>query len=349
MNGLLREIRNHNSSAANTLERADFCTDSEIQSLTREDLHELFPGSDRLKLRRKIFEIINKHKPIERLLKDLRGFIPDDSIKDALTNNGVLVEYLHLLKDIKAQLNNVQSFLEAHISLLEDIKAQPQQKRDTGSAAKALAGPTSSCFAANETTSQKSPVHVNQSAGVSRSTSYHSVGRSEIAQVTVKYNMVISGQTFEAHHQILSQVKSSAQQLDLVESQSSEDCHVVLVFCPIVSRTGTDVEAAMRNVTGAKPAILVLMHHSHEPKHVATMGTWDYNPKIVQHFSVFYHERSNGLISCKENNDAISGIQQELLKYGVRTEPPYSVHTPYSASEKQGGGLFSSIFSRYNS
>lgn len=51
---------------------------------------------------------------------------------DALTNNGVLVHYLHLMKDMKAQLNNVQSFLEAHIRLLEDIKAQPEQKHDTG-------------------------------------------------------------------------------------------------------------------------------------------------------------------------------------------------------------------------
>lgn len=39
---------------------ADFCTDSEIQSLTREDLHELFPGAEKLKLRRTIFGIIHK-------------------------------------------------------------------------------------------------------------------------------------------------------------------------------------------------------------------------------------------------------------------------------------------------
>lgn len=39
---------------------ADFCTDSEIQSLTREDLHELFPGPEKLKLRRTIFGIIHK-------------------------------------------------------------------------------------------------------------------------------------------------------------------------------------------------------------------------------------------------------------------------------------------------
>lgn len=86
------------------------------------------------------------------------------------------------------------------------------------------------------------------------------------------------------------------------------------------------------------------MHHAYEPKHVATMGTWDYNPKIVQHFSVFYHERANGLISCKENNDAISGIQQELLKHGVDTEK-----REYPASEKKNFGFFSSLYPRYNS
>ncbi|XP_023203134.1 uncharacterized protein LOC111611343 [Xiphophorus maculatus] len=341
MSGLLNEIKTYNANAARTLERADFRTDSEIQSLTRGDLHELFPGSEKLKLRREIFDIINKQKPIEKILKELRNFLPDDSIKDALTSNGVLVDYLHLMKDMKAQLNNVQSFLEAHIHLLEGIKAQPEQKHDTGSAAKALVGPTSSCFVPNDTTSKKSQVQVNQSVGVSRSTSFHSYGRSQVAQVTVNYNMVISGRTFDAHHQILSQVKSSAQQLNLVESQSSEDCQIVLVFCPIVSRTGTDVEAAMKMVTGAKPAILVLMHHAYEPKHVATMGTWDYNPKIVQHFSVFYHERVNGLIRCKENNDAISGIQQELLKHGVHTET-----REYPASEKKGSGFFDYFYPR---
>ncbi|MEQ2297405.1 hypothetical protein AMECASPLE_034437, partial [Ameca splendens] len=130
MNILLKEIRNHSSSAAEKLEHANYRTNAELQSLTREDLHELFPGAEKLKLRKSIFEIINKQKPVKKLLEDLRGFIPDDSIRDALTSNGVLVDYLHLLKDMKTQLNNVQSFLEAHIGLLEDIKAQPQQKCD---------------------------------------------------------------------------------------------------------------------------------------------------------------------------------------------------------------------------
>ncbi|MEQ2186623.1 hypothetical protein GOODEAATRI_030476, partial [Goodea atripinnis] len=73
----------------------------------------------------------------------------------ALTSNGVLVDYLHLLKDTKTQLNNVQSFLEAHIGLLEDIKAQPQQKCDQ-SQAKVLVGETASTHDPREAISQKS-------------------------------------------------------------------------------------------------------------------------------------------------------------------------------------------------
>ncbi|MED6240634.1 hypothetical protein ATANTOWER_024714 [Ataeniobius toweri] len=286
MNILLKEIRNHSSSAAEKLEHADYRTDAELQSLTREDLHELFPGAEKLKLRKSIFEIINKQKPVKKLLEDLRGFIPDDSIRDALTSNGVLVDYLHLLKDMKTQLNNVQSFLEAHIGLLEDIKAQPQQKCDQ-SQAKVLVGATASTHDPREAISQKS-------------------------QVTVKYKMVVSGKTFDAHLQILEQLKSSAQHLNLVES--NDDCQIVFVFCPIVSRIGTDVEAAMKMVIGYEPVILVLMHHAHEAKHVPTMATWYCTPNILQHFNVFYHERMRGLITCKENDVAISGIQNELIK-----------------------------------
>lgn len=42
------------------LAEADLVTDSDIQSLTREDLNELLPGANKLKVRRKIFEIIQK-------------------------------------------------------------------------------------------------------------------------------------------------------------------------------------------------------------------------------------------------------------------------------------------------
>lgn len=70
---------------------------------------------------------------------------------------------------------------------------------------------------------------------------------------TVKYKMVVTGTTFNSHLQVLTQIKNLAPDLNLVqveEGESSEDFQIVIVFCPIVSRPGTDIEAAMKTVTG---------------------------------------------------------------------------------------------------
>lgn len=49
----------------------------------------------------------------------------------ALSDNGVLAEYLHLLKDIKTQMDNIQDFISAHIGFLEESsKDQPDQESD---------------------------------------------------------------------------------------------------------------------------------------------------------------------------------------------------------------------------
>lgn len=68
---------------------------------------------------------------------------------------------------------------------------------------------------------------------------------------------------------------------------------------------------------GDKPIILVVMHHAYEAKSVPSVKTWKDSFKVVLCVHVFYHEKVNGLLSCQENNDAISKIQTELLKYGI--------------------------------
>lgn len=68
---------------------------------------------------------------------------------------------------------------------------------------------------------------------------------------TVKYKMVITGKTFGAHEQLMVQVKSHFRDRAQL-TQSSEDHHIVIVFCPITSRVGTDVEAAMADESGKR-------------------------------------------------------------------------------------------------
>lgn len=65
--------------------------------------------------------------------------------------------------------------------------------------------------------------------------------------------MVISGKTFNAHQQILEKLKALREDPDLnliEQKESDQDCQAIIVFCPIVSRMGTDIDAAMTQVKG---------------------------------------------------------------------------------------------------
>ncbi|KAM6915119.1 uncharacterized protein FYW49_010027 [Xenentodon cancila] len=278
---------------------ADFHTDSEIQSLTREDLCELFPGAEKLRLRRTIFGIIHKRKPINVLLKELQGFIPYEPLKAALSSNGILVDYLHILRDLKSQVNNVQSFLEAHINLLEDIdEAQPAQEPLRGVSTN---DSTSAPYAPVEPYNGQAAVHpyVTQ----------------------VMYQMVVIGKTSDAHLQLMAKVQAQVQ--DRVQLIScSQDCQIVFVFCPVGSRDGTDVDAAMTTVMGDEPVILVLMHCTHEAEHAASTRKWSGHSNVVLQVNVFYQETARGLLRCQGNAAAVSQIQSKLLEYSVLTSVP---------------------------
>lgn len=49
------------------------------------------------------------------------------------------------------------------------------------------------------------------------------------------------------------------------------------------------------------------------------MRTWHDNPEpeVVLHVNVFYHETIPGLLTCQQNNDAVSKIQKKLLEYSI--------------------------------
>uniref|UniRef100_A0A1A8M4M7 Si:ch211-245h14.1 n=1 Tax=Nothobranchius pienaari TaxID=704102 RepID=A0A1A8M4M7_9TELE len=279
MSVLLRKLRRTDPTAASVLERADFCSDSEIQSLTREDLHELFPGPEKLKLRRRIFGVIHKRKPVAVLLKELHGSIPQDALRAALSNNRLLLDYLHILRDVKTQLNVVQSFLEAHLGLLEDISKAPLEQ-------------------------QRGRVDHDTPGDVY---SY---------RAQVMYQMVISGKTFDAHLQLMAKVQALLQdKLQLISC--CQGGQIIIMFCTITSQSGSDIHSALTRVTGNEPVILVLMHHTLEVKHTLLRRTWSHYSNIVLHVNVFYHEAAGGLLRCQENNAAVSWIQSRLLEYSL--------------------------------
>ncbi|XP_028461261.1 uncharacterized protein LOC114573323 isoform X4 [Perca flavescens] len=298
MSRLLDEIRRSNKTAADVLEKADLRTDADIQSLTREELHELFPENKNFKLRRTIFDIIHKQKPIDVILRELKEFIPHESFRTALTNNGVLVDYLHIMKDIKTQINNVQNVLDAHIAILEEFSKNPPDQEPV------------SC----------NPVKLPNG---------QPDGRSQGARDTLEYKVIVGGKTFGAHRQLMEKVRDQVQdQVQLIES--SQDYKLTFVFCPICSRVASDIEAAMTYVTDDKPVILVLMHHAREVRYTTSMRTWSDHANVVLHVNVFYHETVHGLLKDQQNDAAVTQIQNKLLECFV----PKS---EYSSGNAQGG------------
>lgn len=66
----------------------------------------------------------------------------------------------------------------------------------------------------------------------------------------VKYNMVVSGTTFNAHRQLMDEVMNDDRAQSYRFSESSEGHQVTLLFRPITSRTESDAEAAMSEING---------------------------------------------------------------------------------------------------
>nr|XP_046259651.1 uncharacterized protein LOC124066873 isoform X3 [Scatophagus argus] len=129
----------------------------------------------------------------------------------------------------------------------------------------------------------------------------------------VKVFPLVSGQTFGAEKVILEKVASMTLQ---VVNTGQEECDIIIVFCPIRSRAGSDVQAAMRRVTGDKPVILVLMHHTRDVDFPAEVTTWSENyQKVELEVHVLFHETQLGLLVCGRNEQAVDQIKKVLHKH----------------------------------
>ncbi|KAI5089528.1 hypothetical protein C0J45_20936, partial [Silurus meridionalis] len=89
----------------------------------------------------------------------------------------------------------------------------------------------------------------------------------------IKYLVCLSGKTVDADKMFIYQLKKS---INLQEVSEVDECDFILVFCPVVSRAGTDIEAAMKklhSISDTKPAVLVVLHHTFDV-HSIVPDTW---------------------------------------------------------------------------
>lgn len=132
----------------------------------------------------------------------------------------------------------------------------------------------------------------------------------------MKVFLVITANTYGAHQQFLAQLNS--QRSKVITTENLQLCDVILLFCPIVSRVGSDVEAAVKKIPdgASKPVVLILMHHTRKPDQVLDQIQWSKTftcLNLVVH--VLYHETKNGLLQCPRNQDAVETLQSMSDRY----------------------------------
>ncbi|XP_076866900.1 uncharacterized protein LOC143518346 [Brachyhypopomus gauderio] len=100
---------------------------------------------------------------------------------------------------------------------------------------------------------------------------------------------------------------------ELQEVSTVEECDVILLFCPIVSRAGTDIEAALKLITEAdsKPAVLVVLHYTFDPYcTVPDRSRYVTRENMTTVDCLFYED--HGLLNCLKNKEAVKKIVEKL-------------------------------------
>ncbi|XP_014833923.1 PREDICTED: uncharacterized protein LOC106911626 [Poecilia mexicana] len=119
-----------------------------------------------------------------------------------------------------------------------------------------------------------------------------------------KVQTITTGETFGADVDLMNQV---------IQKDTSRDAQHIILFCPITSRVGSDVEAALEKVPYGRRIILVLMHHTRDADYSTAGIKWsECIENVVLDVHVLFHESVPGLLSCEQNHKAMSQIRHFL-------------------------------------
>ncbi|KAK2911889.1 hypothetical protein Q8A67_004022 [Cirrhinus molitorella] len=86
---------------------------------------------------------------------------------------------------------------------------------------------------------------------------------------------------------------------------------IVLFFFPVVSRTGTDIDAAIKNINHSKPVILVVLHHTFDPEAVVSESKKFVKREHTLTVDCLFYE-DKGLLQCKRNDKALAEAKEWL-------------------------------------
>ncbi|XP_058234549.1 uncharacterized protein LOC131345610 [Hemibagrus wyckioides] len=101
--------------------------------------------------------------------------------------------------------------------------------------------------------------------------------------------------------------------VNIISQSKEEDSDAKVVFCPIVSRAGTDIEATLSHLRDDKPTIVFVLHHTFTTDYSAPRSS-RYEKKNLIMVDILFHE-DLGLLNCSKNDAALSKASTYLKHY----------------------------------
>ncbi|XP_029352333.1 uncharacterized protein LOC115037753 isoform X4 [Echeneis naucrates] len=142
----------------------------------------------------------------------------------------------------------------------------------------------------------------------------------------------LAGNTNQAHRDWVSKFVQAGHR----EVQTYETCDYCLVFCPVTSRVGTDVEEALSNAPANKPVILVVMHHTFDQNYTVAESRRLVSDTNV-HLTVDCLFYENRFLQCNTNDIAWHEIQK-LCQFSQKSNTSIQSFLKKHAKAIIGGG-----------
>ncbi|XP_031437471.1 uncharacterized protein LOC116223757 isoform X2 [Clupea harengus] len=157
-----------------------------------------------------------------------------------------------------------------------------------------------------------------------------------VPKTQIKVYVTTYGNTMNSDTDFLDRLSSQRK----IEKVDAKECHVILAFCPIVSRAGTDIEAALGDLKArhgsGKPIIVVGLYHTFDREHVVPASSnYDESTFIVN--CLFYE--GSGILNCDQNTEAINQTSKKLKAFKKKNKSLNEMESKTPARKKKKKGL----------
>ncbi|XP_069089806.1 uncharacterized protein [Pleurodeles waltl] len=140
-----------------------------------------------------------------------------------------------------------------------------------------------------------------------------------IPQIDINVQVLVTGQTFGSEQQFISRIdqhlKDTGMHLRRENYERNSD-RLLLLFCPVVSRVGTDISNALENTSVGRRIILIVMHHIPNeklPLHTDSRGQVE-SASILGSVDCRFSQAS-GLYSSEMNAKAAISVASMIQKH----------------------------------